>query len=197
MTKGDETRQRILHRAAEVFNRQGFSGASLSDIMQATGLEKGGIYNHFGSKEQLALEAFDYATGLYKEALQANLKGKRHAIDRLVVVIDIYRSILDGFPVPGGCPVMNTAIEADDTHPALRERARTAMNDWREFIIYTIQGGIDRGQLRTDVDPAAVASFIMAALEGAVMLSRLYADNSHMNAVVTMLGHYLDTQIRA
>ena len=60
-TKGERTRQRIVELAAPVFNRQGYAGASLRDLIGATGLEKGGIYNHFGSKEQLALEAYDYA----------------------------------------------------------------------------------------------------------------------------------------
>ena len=59
MSKGEQTRERILARSAQLFNRQGYSGSSLSDIMRETGLEKGGIYNHFSSKEQLALEAFD------------------------------------------------------------------------------------------------------------------------------------------
>ena len=60
-TKGMQTRQRIVELAAPVFNRQGYVGASMRDLVDATGLEKGGIYNHFGSKEQLALEAYDYA----------------------------------------------------------------------------------------------------------------------------------------
>ena len=59
--KGLKTRQRIVEMAAPVFNRQGFAGASMRDLISATGLEKGGIYNHFDSKEQLALEAYDFA----------------------------------------------------------------------------------------------------------------------------------------
>src|SRR6202142_2462725 len=66
-TKGTRTRQRIVELAAPVFNRQGYAGASLRDLIGATGLEKGGIYNHFGSKEQLALEAYDYAMNRVSE----------------------------------------------------------------------------------------------------------------------------------
>jgi len=46
--KGERTRQRIVELAAPVFNRQGYVGASLRNLIEATGLEKGGIYNHFG-----------------------------------------------------------------------------------------------------------------------------------------------------
>ena len=52
-----------------MFNRQGYVGASMRDLVDATGLEKGGIYNHFGSKEQLALEAYDHAMTLVTDAL--------------------------------------------------------------------------------------------------------------------------------
>jgi len=77
MSKGEQTREMILAQAAQLFSRQGFFGSSLSDIMQETGLEKGGIYNHFSSKEQLALEAFDYAYTLLINAFAAILQERR------------------------------------------------------------------------------------------------------------------------
>src|SRR5579875_1925033 len=61
MTKGEETRQAIIEKAAPLFNQRGFLGCSMSDIMQATGLQKGGIYRHFSSKEELALAVFRYS----------------------------------------------------------------------------------------------------------------------------------------
>jgi AcrR family transcriptional regulator len=56
MSKGEETKAKILHQAAELFNQQGYAGSSISDIMRVTGLQKGGIYNHFSSKDELALK---------------------------------------------------------------------------------------------------------------------------------------------
>ena len=61
MEKGRATRQRVIAQAAPVFNQHGFAGTTLSELMEATGLQKGGIYRHFAGKEQLALEAFDHA----------------------------------------------------------------------------------------------------------------------------------------
>ena len=86
-TKGERTRQRIVELAAPVFNRQGFAGASLRDLIGATGLEKGGIYNHFGSKEQLALEAYDYAMSRVTERLARSQDGATDAVDRLTAMI--------------------------------------------------------------------------------------------------------------
>jgi TetR/AcrR family transcriptional repressor of nem operon len=60
-SKGHKTRERIVAEAANLFYQHGFEGSSMSDVMAATGLEKGGIYRHFSSKEELAAEAFNYA----------------------------------------------------------------------------------------------------------------------------------------
>ena len=57
MSKGDQTRERIIAKAAELFNQRGLEGTSMADLMEATGLEKGGIYRHFPSKEAVAAEA--------------------------------------------------------------------------------------------------------------------------------------------
>src|SRR5579864_6699229 len=106
MSKGEQTRERILARSAQLFNRQGYSGSSLSDIMRETGLEKGGIYNHFTSKEQLALEAFDYAYGLIARRVRDALADKRHAVERLRAIIAVFQSIVEDPAVPGGCPIL-------------------------------------------------------------------------------------------
>jgi TetR/AcrR family transcriptional regulator, transcriptional repressor for nem operon len=197
LSKGDETRQMILRRAAEVFNRKGYFGATMTDIMAATGLEKGGIYNYFDSKDDLALEAFDYAVELVRLELQAALKDKRDAIDRLRAIVGVFRAMPDGMPISGGCPVLNTAIEADDTHPVLRDHARRAMDEWSEFILRTVTKGIERGQIRPEIDAHELATFLIATLEGAIMLSKLYGDTVHMNRAVAYLETYLDKDVRS
>jgi TetR/AcrR family transcriptional repressor of nem operon len=196
VSKGDDTRQMILERAAEVFNRKGYFGASLADIMEATGLARGGISNHFGTKDDLALEAFDYAVDLVRQEFQRAIKDKRDAIDRLRAIVGVYRGMPDGMPIAGGCPVLNTAIEADDTHPVLRDHARRAMDEWREFVIRVVTKGIEREQIRPEVNPDELATFLIATLEGAIMLTKLYDDTTHMNRAVEYLETYLENNVR-
>jgi AcrR family transcriptional regulator len=184
MSKGEQTRAMILARVAPLFNQQGYFGASLSAIMQETGLEKGGIYNHFKSKEQLALEAFDYAYAILDQRIRAALAGKKHAIERLSAMLSYFQSWIDDPPIAGGCPILNTAIEADDAHPALRERARQAMDELCGTIQHILSKGIERGEIRSDVDADAWASVMIAMLEGAIMMSRLYQDSVHMRRAV-------------
>jgi TetR/AcrR family transcriptional regulator, transcriptional repressor for nem operon len=193
MSKGEDTRERILAHSAQLFNRQGYAGASLADIMRETGLEKGGIYNHFSSKEQLALESFDYAYELVRQRVRLALAGKFNAIERLLAIVSVFQSEVDDPPVAGGCPILNTAIEADDSNEVLRDRARTAMDDWRATIHRIINKGIERQEVRPATDADEVASILIATLEGALMLSNLYKDPVHMRRAAAHMIRYIET----
>ncbi len=197
MRKGERTRERILRQAAPVFNRRGYFGASMADIMEATGLEKGGIYNHFDGKDDLAIQAFDYAAGLLQQRFRAALDGKEHAVDRLLAIVAVFRANVADPALPGGCPVLNTAVESDDAHPLLCDRARRAMDGWRELIRQTVIRGIERGEVRPATDPDQLATVLIATLEGAVMLSKLYRDPAHMRRAVDHLTEYIETAVRA
>src|SRR6195256_6799324 len=88
VTKGEQTRRDIVQKAAPLFNQKGYEGTSLSDLMDATGLQKGGIYRHFASKEELALEAFDYS---WQKAVNGRLEGVQNvpdSVDRLKKMVD-------------------------------------------------------------------------------------------------------------
>ncbi|MBI1790193.1 MAG: TetR/AcrR family transcriptional regulator [Acidobacteria bacterium] len=197
MRKGDQTRERILLRAARVFNEKGYTGASLADIMKATGLEKGGIYNHFESKEKLALEAFDYSLQMIGKRFERNLSGKTHAADRLLGVVAVFDGYVEDPPVPGGCPVMNTAIDSDDGNPALRKRARQAMDWWRGLIVRTVAKGVERGELRRGADPEEVASLMISTVEGGIMMSKLYGDPVHVRRALGHLRRHIEKDLRA
>src|ERR1700687_6041805 len=111
MRKGEQTRQEIIRKAAPIFNQKGYDGAALSDLMKATGLEKGGIYRHFSSKEELAAEAFDYAWKAAWDARMRDLGSIANSVDKLKQIIANFVSRRSS--VPGGCPLLNTAIDAD------------------------------------------------------------------------------------
>lgn len=196
MAKGQQTKQRIIERAAPVFNTLGYSRTSMSDLTRATGLEKGGIYNHFPSKEALALAAFDHSVNIVSARFAAALAELTTARARLDAIVAVFAAYLESPPVPGGCPILNTAVEADDTEPALRDRARAAMTDLQRLIGGTVKRGVAAGELRPDADPRAVAALVTATMEGAVMLGRLYADPAPLRHAVEHLRWYFDSMMK-
>lgn len=196
MSKGTETRERIIAQAADVFNVAGYAGTAISDIMRVTGLEKGGIYRHFASKDELALAAFDYAAGQVRDRFAVALAGTTHAADTLLAFIDVFRDYTRRPPLEGGCPILNTAIESDDTNPALAERAAAVVAEWRGQIRATVQQGIARGEIRPEVDGDKLALLLIATLEGAVMLARLLRDATPLEQSAAHLRAHIEAAVR-
>jgi AcrR family transcriptional regulator len=194
--KGEQTREFILTRTAPVFNRLGYFGARMDDILRATGLEKGGIYNHFASKDALALAAFDYAIGLVEQRFERAHDGKRHPNERQHAIVSVFHDMIEDPPLAGGCPLLNTAVESDDAHPALRARARKAMDDWFGLTRRVVLKGIERHEIRPEVDADSVATTMIATLEGAIMMSKLYDESAYIRRAVEHLNWYIDSALR-
>ncbi|MEM7770947.1 MAG: TetR/AcrR family transcriptional regulator [Cyanobacteria bacterium P01_A01_bin.37] len=195
MSKAQETRSRIIEKSASLFNMQGYSGASMSDVMKVTGLKKGGIYNHFKSKDDLALTAFDFAAEQASRRYIDAVKKSRGAIAKLHAIIATFYTSIDELQIAGGCPLMNTAIESDDTHPALRDRVQQAMTRWRGLIARVVSQGIKTGEIRASVNPEAVATILISTLEGALMMTKLYGDRTYLEHAKTHLEEYLDESL--
>jgi len=194
MAKGQETRERIITEAASLFNQRGFEGGSMSDLMEATGLEKGGIYRHFSSKEELAVEAFDYAWKSAFETRMQDLERIPNSIDKLKHFI---ANFIERRPVvPGGCPLLNTAIDADDGNEVLRDRVRAALRQWRDSVSGIVETGIKHREIRQGVDPKEVATIIISSLEGALMVARLERKKDALLTAQSFLAHYFDTELR-
>jgi len=193
-SKGQKTRERIVAEAANLFNQRGFEGSSMSHVMAATGLEKGGIYRHFSSKEELAAEAFDYA---WKSAFETRIHDLEQAPNSIEKLKRFIVNFINGRPaVPGGCPVLNTAIEADDGNLLLRERVRAAWREWRDYLAEIVAAGLKRKEIRPEVDAKQVATLIISSLEGALMIARLERNKEALLTAQSHLERYLDTEVR-
>lgn len=171
MTKGTITRERIIAAAAPIFNRRGFEGASITEILDATGLEKGGLYRHFSSKEELAVASLRYALANSVKLRTEGLDQVANSGDKLRYAI---RRFIEGPSImPGGCPLMNTAIDSDDGNPALYRLARKGVRDWKSRLLCIVEDGMEAGEIRAGIEPRRIANTIVAILEGALMISRM------------------------
>ncbi|MGH9246860.1 MAG: TetR/AcrR family transcriptional regulator [Acidimicrobiales bacterium] len=193
-SKGERTRQRILDRAGSIFNERGYHTTTLADLQAATGLEKGGLYNHFGSKDDLALAAFDHNVAAVTSRVRNALTETREAVPRLVALIEAYRDFAHKPPFPGGCPILNTAVQAHAAGPKLQARVRDVMDNLLDGTVARIvQRGLERGEIRNGIDPDAVASVMVSSIEGALLLTDMYDDPSHFDRVADHLVEYART----
>jgi TetR/AcrR family transcriptional regulator, transcriptional repressor for nem operon len=196
MTKGAETRRAIIRQAAAIFNRKGFDGAAMSDLMDATGLEKGGIYRHFKSKQQLAAAAFDYAWDVAYQLRTKDTEQIANSVDRLQQLVRNFRERREGL-VPGGCPLLNTAVDADNGNPLLRRKAERALHGWMDRLRKIVAQGKRAKEIRAEVNADEVAATIISTLEGSLMISRVQRSEGAIDQGCRHLARYLESEVRA
>lgn len=194
MTKGDRTREEIIRKAAVLFNELGYTAASMQEITRATGIQRGGIYNHFESKEQLAAESFAYAARVRWNALSSMLNEEDPPTVRLRTIADVFVEYhLTNPTYPNGCVVLNTAVEAKRHMMLLRQKSQEAMRTLLDLIADTVRAGQEDRSIDRNVDPENVATITVSMLEGAMVLSKLYDDPTHLRFAAEHLHRFFDT----
>ena len=158
----------------------------MSDIMEATGLEKGAIYRYFASKEALAEEALRFAISEVQSTRLEKLSDVPTALGQLQLMIA--RFVNTPAPIQGGCPLLNTAVDSDDGNAALLRLVRKAFEDWRNRIVEILEAGKKSGEIRPEVEAEPIADAVISGLEGGLVLSRLDRSRSPLKHVETMLS---------
>ena len=182
----------IIERSAPIFNTKGYAATSMSDILEATGLTKGGFYGNFKSKDEVALEAFDYSLTKVKDGIRFKIRQETTSAGKLFAMLDFYHNYSIKPVVPGGCPLLNTAIDSDDTMPALKEKAAAAMHELLSTFKFIIEKGIRTGEFYEEINSSHEAELFFAIIEGGVMMSKL--NNSPV--ILNRLLENIRTQIK-
>ena len=187
LSKAERTKQFIIEKTGPVFNKKGFTGTSLNDIISVTGLTKGSIYGNFESKDEVALAAFDYNFELVVAHIRKKMEARTSIIDRLLVYPETYRNFLKTPFLLNGCPVANTSTEADDTHPLLKEKAANAMLFWRSSIERQLKVGIENRELKADINIQEVTSVLVGLIHGGILQAKVTGKMSYLNASMDFL----------
>jgi AcrR family transcriptional regulator len=182
--KAERTRRYIIEKAAPIFNKKGYYGTSLSDLTQATGLTKGSIYGNFANKEEVALEAFEANVGVIMTMVAQEVEAAETSLDKLLAYPRAYRKFSRLTLANGGCPIANTAVDADDTNPALARRVAEIIRFWEKSLKVLTDRGKKAGEIKADTDSARVARTIIALIEGGSIMSKATGeDGFYLNAV--------------
>lgn len=189
------TREKIIEASANLFNMRGYHGCSLQDIMDATHLKKGGIYNHFGNKDEIAFAAFDYSFNLVIDRFKNALAKSTSSRDKLYAVIEVFASFYKDPVSAGGCPIFNTAVDANNTHPELTQKAREAINKLKRYIEIKIDEGKANGEFKLAVKSEELSSLIILTMEGALIMSRVNNDPAPVTAAIKHLKATINNSV--
>jgi AcrR family transcriptional regulator len=192
MSKAERTRQFIIEKTAPIFNKKGFAGTSITDIVDATGLTKGSVYGNFENKDAVAAASFDYNCAQIASYIKSRFAQRDSAIDKLLVYPETHRDILKLPILEGGCPILNTSMEADDTHPELRSKAIDALRQWQRAIEKIINQGIESGEIKPETDARNFAAILISLTEGAIMQAKLTGAAKELDIAMDFLTRLIN-----
>ena len=195
MRSSEITKAKVLKEATNLFNTKGYESTSLSDITEATGLTKGAIYRHFENKESLEIEAFQKMMQAIFVALNEKIKAENNTRDKLFCVLNLFQSYITNPLIIGGCPLLNVAVEVDDTNLELKQKAQQALSVFRDSVERIIINGKTHKQVGALVNEKLVATVLISSLEGGVMMSKLQDSNSDIEIVVNHLKNWIVSDI--
>ncbi len=186
LPRSGRTRQLIIESAAPIFNKKGYAGTSMSDLTTATGLTKGSIYGNFKDKDDVAVHAFQHNIDLIFDFFSKELNAAGPTMDKLLAYPRGFRKIYRMILSYGGCPILNTAVEADDTHAVLRKMAVDVLAKWKKSIISLVEEGKTEGVIDMATNAKNMAEILIAIMEGGSVLSKVTGEESYiLNAIDT------------
>jgi len=192
MSKAERTKKYIVEQTAPVFNRKGFSGTSMSDLISATGLSKGAIYGNFKSKDEVALAAFDYNMGQIFETISGMMSVHTSPLEKLKVFPAFYREIFKRKYFKLGCPIVNTAPEADDTHDQMKAKVNGVISKWDDTITKLVEEGKERNEIKPSTDAAQIAAILITQIEGGIMIAKSTGDLRYMNMALDQIDQLIE-----
>ena len=194
--KSEKTRKRIIELVAPIFNKQGFAGTALSDIEVATGLTKGAIYGNFKNKNELAKACLDYNLSFLQKGVHRAIATSGGCHAQLKALLLFYRHHYDEVANMGGCPLLNTATESDDTLPFLNEKVRASITQWQREIVAILNGGKADGTVRNDVDVDRFSIGFIAMIEGGIMLAKSMNDKNYFLQAVNAVEVLIEKELK-
>lgn len=190
---GRPTRDAIVAAASRLMHVNGYNNTSLDDVLRESSVGKGNFYYYFKSKEDLGYAILDRIVDVFIERTLkpcfADVDGRplvqiRCFLDRLLEVQRQRNCV-------GGCPLGNLASELSDLHEGFRMRLAGVFSAWRERLTVALRDGQARGQVGGECRPESIAQFLVASLEGAILMTKLTKDIVVMEECVTEMKRYL------
>jgi TetR/AcrR family transcriptional repressor of nem operon len=188
----ERTRELLLQAAFQEMYRSGYRSADLDAILAAAGVTKGALYYHFDNKEALGYAVLDevMASDLHQKWVQP-LQNVKDPIDALVRIV--HSESLKREDVRRGCPLINLSQEMSGIDEGFRKRTAKLFKNWHDAVAEALREGQKRGVVRHDINANETATFLIAAYEGYVVLTKNSQDAQTMKAGQRRVSGHLES----
>ncbi len=169
--KGELTRQKIIDHSLQLFSVKGYFNTSISDILQATGLTKGGLYCHFKSKEEVWRAVYDDAVAVWKTVVFKDVRSVADPLERIertienVLLVYLGREVFDG-----GCFFVNMLVELSGQSDTMGRHILKGFVGFSRLFQSWLTEAEKAGLLKSNLDYREISNFFVITLNGAATL---------------------------
>jgi TetR/AcrR family transcriptional regulator, transcriptional repressor for nem operon len=187
-------KDKIIHEALRQFSSKGFMSTSISDILESVGTSKGGLYNHFKSKEDLFFAVLSEAQKIWRQRNLADLDRFERPLDKLKQILENYRDqyLVDSENFPGGCVFVALAVELHDQQPHLAQEINQGFERFKDLIQRLLDQGKAAGSLRNGFDTGMATEIVFSGILGACVTYTLEKSKENLDCTIKGLIDFLN-----
>jgi len=194
-TRKNNSREKIVSESLKLFSLKGFNNTSISDILKATNMSKGGFYNHFKSKEELFTAVLGEARRVWRMQNLAGVDKADRQIDRLKKILANFRDryLKDAVHFPGGCVFITLSVELDDQMPHLSSQLSDGFQRTKALLRGYLDRAREKGEIRADVSTSDVSEILFSGILGASVVYGMDKSNRQLGRSIKALISYLES----
>jgi TetR/AcrR family transcriptional repressor of nem operon len=190
-SKGDLTRQNIIEKSMHLFSVKGYFNTSIADIVQATGLTKGGLYGHFRNKEEIWYAVYDECVRIWKRIVFQGVAAISNPLERIDKVMEnSLKNYLGGGVFEGGCFLLNALVDLAGQAPTMSNHVLAGFTGFAGLLRRWLEEAAGQGLIKEGVNLNEVANFMVISLNGAAPLYAASKDPAVWQQTLTQMRYY-------
>ena len=188
-------KEKIIRESLKLFSLKGFLSTSIHDIMKETRASKGGLYNHFRSKDDIFFAVLSEAKKIWRQKNLAGLDQIEKPVAKVKKLLENYRDryLKDKKTIPGGCIFVTLSVELDDQNATFSRELSEGFVRLKAMIKRLLDQGKSSGELGADVNTEAVTEMIFSGMLGASVIYGTEKSSKGLNRCINALIDYLDS----
>ena len=195
MKNSSALKEKIIQESMKLFSLKGFLSTSVQDIMREAKTSKGGLYNHFRSKDEIFLAVLSEARKIWRNKNLEGLYQIEKPVEKVKKLLGNYRDryLKDADTFPGGCIFVTLSVELDDQKPIFSKELNEGFHRLKDMIKRYLDQGKESGELREDVNTETVTEMIFSGMLGASVIYGTEKSSSSLDRCIDSLINYLNS----
>lgn len=183
-------RTKLIDATFEEVFQKGYKGTSLSQILTRADVKKGAMYHHFPSKKEMVL-------AMIEEKVEKRIENKwkilKNSDDN---ILEVFASILENtnlWDLAKGCPLGNLLQESLDDDNDFKIKLTNILDKWKDLFSTALKKAKQNNELKEDVNVYRLSTFLIASIEGALLVAKKYEDPKDFDICIQELIKYLNS----